>query len=138
MLVEQYSSELATHVVGEYDLREMSHASRVNRVFSLITLQAAVLTIGELEHTSDWDWRITITLDDGSQFGSLYDLPDDGYQWADTMKLPYTVEPNDYIDGFARWTTVLIETFPTSDADDAIDVPVPIDRIATIQIGYDT
>jgi hypothetical protein len=137
MIDTQYSSGLASHVTGEYDLTGLSHASRVNRVFSLITMQAAVLTIGELEHTSDWDWRVSIVMDNGERYGTV-DFPDDVYQWADTMRLPYTVEPNDYIDGFARWTTVLVETFPTSDSGDPIDVPIDLDRIATITIGYDT
>lgn len=133
----QYSLELAELLSGSYDLRELSHESKIHRIYSLIALQRAMMDVGELEHTNDWDWRVTVIDVNDKSYGTV-DFPDDpDYErstWADTIELPYTIESDDYLDGFARWTTIRVETFRASDPDPMM-IDVPVDSIATITIG---
>jgi hypothetical protein len=116
----------------------------VFRIHALIKLYQFVLDQGELEHTSDWDWRITVMHGAPSAMGTYsgYHMGSDDKDYSDavmcdTIELDYETEPEDYTSHFSRWEFLTIEEFH-GDQNEATTVRVPIDHIRTISIGYDT
>lgn len=138
---DHLSSDLADRLTGTYNLMGMDHMHRLSRIKALTCLYAAVLELGDFEHTSDWDWRITVMYAphaDGTGMGltaGTYEVDEDldNEVWADEMRLPYKVEPNDYATSFSRWVNLEITEFRGT-TDEPHPVSVPIDRIRTITI----
>jgi hypothetical protein len=131
----QTSPALANLVMGRFDFMGLPHEIRVMRLRALIELYSAILRIGELEHTSDWDWRIEIYHAPANERATITGTRDDA--WSDTFDLPYATAPNDYLDGFARWEFLRVTEFPTTDSTEEHTVNVPIDDIRTIHISYE-
>ena len=150
----QMSGDLANLVTGRFDFMSLPHELRVMRLYSLIQMYATVRRIGDLEHTSDWDWRIEIAYApnaDGSgpalhagtmspHLGDDFHTPDpdadpEHSTMCDTIELRYTTEPGDYTDQFARWQNLTVE-----ELDDDGNVQyrdVPIDSLRSINVYYD-
>lgn len=124
----QISHALADLTTGTVTFDGMDHETRIMRLTALIELHKAAMTYGELEHTSDWDWRVEIVDVHGNVRGTTET------SWSDTIILEYTTEPNDYMDRFARWQYLIVEEFSMDDSDDQ-DVLVLIDDILTITFG---
>ena len=127
----QISTQLAGLVMDTYDLTGFSHELRVMRLSALLTIYRATLELGDLEHTADWDWRITITTNDGSL------IPDEHRAettMCDAVELPYTVEPGDYTSAFERWEVLNVEVYDWSEPPTTTIVPVRIDDIRSITI----
>lgn len=133
----QISHALADLVTGTMLLEGMDHVTRINRISALIGLYKAAMDYGELEHTSDWDWRVEVVWGDAkTTAGTRYD-DEKGYDdaWSDTISLAYETIPGDYLNDFARWQYLTVEEFPTSGAEEAHDVLVLIDQIHSITLG---
>lgn len=126
------SVKLADLVCGEFVLEGLSHELRATRLAALIRVYEAVIDIGDLEHTADWDWRITVQTLDGTLIPD--ETPEDATVMCDTLELPYTVEPGDYTSGFARWTTLKAEIYNWSDDGGTTWAEIPIDSIKSITI----
>lgn len=128
------SKTLADLLAGQYDLDNLNHVEKIQKIHYVIVLQDAMMKQGDLEHTNDWDWRISVVTYDGEVHGTYTSVdPNDDYLWADTMTLPYTVEPGDYESHFARWKFIHVEQFRNDDSD-PVDVKVTIDDVAHIII----
>jgi len=138
--VHQVSPDLAAMVVGKFDFDGMDHHARVMSLSALIKLYNLVRDLGDLEHTGDWDWRIQVVWGD-AKF-PVPNPPDDDPEpedfedtMCDVLTLNYEVEPNDYINRFARWNYLTIEVYaPTGEHGETHDVLVPIDEIRYITI----
>ena len=114
------------------------------RLHALLKLYNFVLTQGELEHTSDWDWRISICYGEpnavGSWAGFQSGTDEKDYSDAvmcDTISLDYQTEPGDYTSQFQRWEFLTVEEF-RGDDHDPVAVQIPIDHVRFLSIGYDT
>ena len=132
---EQMSPRFAGMIQGDFKFAgDMSHSQRVMRIYQILKFYNMVIELGMLEHTVDWDWRITILTDDHS-FGTSMDRDGEG-PWADTFRFPENMEvlPSDYSDGFARWQVIEVEEFPTSSADEPEWLAVAVDDILAILI----
>jgi hypothetical protein len=128
---DQLSNDLAGLVTGTFNFMGLPHEARVIRLHALIELYCAVKRIGDLEHTSDWDWRIVVLHAPGDEMGTYTGTDDDHY--SDSIELPYETVPGDYIDRFARWQMLRVETFSyETDAQTYTDVPIDDIRLITI------
>lgn len=130
------SSDLANELMGEYHL-PADHEARVFAIEALIKYYRMVRDLGDLEHTGDWDWRIAVVMTDGRLIGTHdWDEVRGIDVWGDEMKIPFTVDPADYTDHFARWTSLQIEenTFSEDGIVSEAIITVPIDDIQTITI----
>jgi len=117
------STELASMVCGEFVFpAEMPHELRIQRIFALNELYRTVQRIGDLEHTSDWDWSVIVEDDEGVLHG-------DG---GDEIGFPYQVEPEDYTSGFSRWEVLNVMNL-NGDGDEFYS-QVAIDSIRKITI----
>jgi hypothetical protein len=127
------STQLAALVVGEHRFDGMSHELRTMRMAALIRTYNAVIDIGDLEHTADWDWRITITTNDGLE----YPPASCETTMCDVLELPYTVEPGDYTSNFSRWEILKAEMYnwqPVIEGKDISWAEIAIDDIQSITI----
>lgn len=129
------SSSLADVVIGTHEFHGLDHETRVFRIYALQTMTKAVWDIGELEHTSDWDWRVSVEHGEANIISGTYDLENDEQVWADTINLPYTTEPGDYMNHFQRWTHMEVEEYRPY-TDDPIQVLIPVDQINRITITF--
>ena len=128
------STKLADMVTGTFEFYGMPHDVRVMRLKAIMEVYDAVMRLGDLEHTGDWDWRISVYY-----AATPHELPtevggDREDVWSDTIRLDYEVFPEDYTEGFVRWENLIVEE-RDHDTDELTDVPVPIDSIRLITIG---
>jgi hypothetical protein len=134
------SPRFAEQLVGEYEMPEGQEA-RVFMLSALTRYYRMVVDLGMLEHTGDWDWRITVTLNDGTIVGTHpWNDDTDTDTWSDEIMLPYKTEPGDYTDHFARWTSLQVEenTFTEGGILYETTVTLPIEDIKTVHFSYDT
>ena len=131
------SPELAQLVTGTFSFTDLPHEIRVMRLKAIIEIYEAVKELGELEHTSDWDWRIEVLHAPDNGPATSVGTNDDRNVFADVMKLDYKTSPEDYLDHFARWQILTVEEL-SGETGDPTYVEVPIDEIRIIQMWYDT
>lgn len=131
----QISMQLADLVTGEFTFDGLGHELRVRRLSAFIRIYQAVIDLGDLEHTADWDWRIEITHGDGEYLIPADDV--EGTSMCDTIELPYEIEPTDYVDGFARWTHLRAYILDWStDEHTTTWASIPIDDIRRLHCEY--
>ena len=132
---EQMSPRFAKMIQGDFKFdSDMTHSQRVMRLHQILKFYNMVIELGMLEHTGDWDWRITVVTEDHS-FGTSMDRDGEG-PWGDTFRFPENMEviPSDYTDFFSRWHIIEVEEFPTSSADEPEWLAVAVDDILAILI----
>lgn len=104
------SSKLISLFEGTHDVSMLDSkppldglpSARYMRIAALVLLYDAVMQLGWIEHTSDWDWRLHVTLDDGT---TVPNQTEDEEEWTDTIEL----DEDDY-------TTISIEVFNDEDS----------------------
>jgi len=139
---DQMSLKMADLIVGIHLFKpEWDHTQRVMMVSDLLMVYSMVREMGELEHTSDWDWRITVEAFLGGRtwtLGTALDEDDDLEKWADTFRWPesYSVQPRDYTNRFGAWKFIEVEEFPSMDSDKPEWKAVSVDHITRIAILF--
>lgn len=138
----QFSPKLADLVVGIHLFKpEWDHQQRVMAVSGILAVYETVRQLGDIEHTGDWDFRITVEAFTGGRtftFGTALDPDDDSDKWGDWFRWPesYSIKPNDYTTGFAAWKFIEVEEFPTMDSDEPEWKAVSVDHITRIAILF--
>src|SRR5262245_31453655 len=121
----QLSPKLADLVVGIHLFKhDWDHQQRVMAVSGILAVYETVRQLGDIEHTGDWDFRITVEAFTGGQtftFGTALDEEDDLEKWGDWFRWPesYSIQPNDYTTGFAAWKYIEVEEFPSYESDES-------------------
>lgn len=130
----QLSSSMADLVCGEFVLDGLNHHDRVHRLYALVKTYELVRDLGELEHTSDWDWRIEVEMDNGQIIPTPQPNDLDPYDWSDEIRLDYETVPGDYLAGFTRWANLTLVVFPVTSEYEPHELSLVIDHIHAIRI----
>lgn len=156
----QISTGLANTVAGTHDLRHFDEDQTTDKfagppldpfykhahyVASLTLYYRAVQQIGWIEHTSDWDWYVVVTLRDGTRRGDDWppsSNPDEQDQWCDGWMMPSLLFP-DGSTGIADFpqdptynygrTPIMLNSW--TDDGTCTTTVIPIEDIATIEIN---
>ena len=86
---------LSNVLCGNHSLVGMEHRHRVEFLYGLQETMRAMLRVGWIEHTNDWDWEVSVTLEDGTKVGADWS-PDDDEVLAncDTFELVAVYDQN--------------------------------------------
>lgn len=91
--------------------------------------------IGGIEHTNDWDIRISFTLRDGTIIGESQD--DNDYRWADSFRTPIESGEDLQIinrEQVATVTEIEVEVWP-SEGNEPTNIKVQTEDIVKFYIG---
>jgi hypothetical protein len=137
----QLSPKLADLVVGIHVFDpKWDHQQRVMAVSGILAVYETVRQLGDIEHTGDWDFRITVEAFTGGRTITLGTSLDDheDERWGDWFRWPesYSIKPNDYTTGFAAWKFIEVEEFPSYASDEPKWKAVSVDHITRIAILF--
>ena len=119
-------------ISGDWEFDGLDHQARISTIHTIINLMEGLMKTGWIEHTNDWDWRISVVHGEAKLVAGTYEGEDlvnyTDSSWTDTIRLNVTDETD-----WEKVTYLAVDEFQGDDGD-PVEVLVPIADIRTITV----